>query len=265
MDIASRGSNIDAEMRIGLISDLHGNLPALEAVLSRLDGERIDELICLGDVAVGPLAHDTTQLLAEQAPALVLGNWDAWVLDAAPPCPDGETCRKLLEMAVFWVQELDDGDRAFLRRAQPRLDLEVGGSRLVFWHASPRSYNESILATTPGDDLESTFAAVGARMSFVGHTHLQMIRKLASTVIVNPGSVGLPFREWPAAAARVCPWAEYGIVEFLGEDDVNVELRRVPYDTGALIELVLESGVPHAQWWTDCWEPSAAMPAPGSP
>jgi len=259
------GSTLRPPMRIGLISDIHGNLPALEAVLARLDEERIDELVCLGDVAVGPVAHDTTQLLRERAPALVLGNWDAWVLDRVRPCADSETCRKLLEMAAFWVQELDEDDRAYMRSARSRLDLDVDGAHLAFFHGSPRSYNHPILATTSQDELEPLFSGIRARMSFVGHTHLQMIRKLSSTVLVNPGSVGLPFRAWPETAARVCPWAEYGIAEFLGDDDVTVELHRAPYDTGALIELVLDSGVPHAKWWTDCWELKAATPAPGSP
>jgi predicted phosphodiesterase len=89
----------------------------------------------------------------------------------------------------------------------------------------------------------------------VGHTHVQMVRRLPLTMIVNPGSVGLPFLEWPFAAARVCPWAEYGILDYENDGSVNIQLRRTPYDVDALIAYTMASGVPHAKWWTDCWEP----------
>ena len=73
-------------MRIGLISDMHGNLPALEAVLAKLDEEAVDRLICLGDVAVGPWPSDTVKRIAGLDCACIVGNWDAWMLDGVPPC-----------------------------------------------------------------------------------------------------------------------------------------------------------------------------------
>jgi hypothetical protein len=101
---------------------------------------------------------------------------------------------------------------------------------------------------------------------FVGHTHVQMIRRLPFTLLVNPGSVGLPFVEWPVSDARVLPWAEFGLVDYGDDGEVTIELRRTRYDARALVEEVLASGVPHAKWWTDCFVGlDSATPAPESP
>jgi putative phosphoesterase len=242
-------------MRIGLISDIHGNLPALEAVLERLEKERIDRYICLGDVAVGPWASESVKRLQQLGCETIVGNWDAWMLDGDPPCGDNPIGRMLLEMGGFWADQLDDEDLAFMRLARPQLELELdGGTRIVFFHGTPRSYNEPILAATPTEELEHILDGVNASIMVAGHTHVQMLRPLPFTLMVNPGSVGLPFVEWPTAAARVNRWAEYGILDVDGNDIVSVELRRTPYDTEALIRYALASGVPHAEWWTSSWE-----------
>jgi putative phosphoesterase len=240
-------------VRIGLISDIHGNLPALEAVLEQLEQESVDRYICLGDLAVGPWASETVKRVQELDPESVIGNWDAWVLDGVPPCGATEVGRLLLEMGSCWAGQLDDGDLAYLRRAKPELSIEVDGSRLVFFHGSPRSYNEPILAATPTEELTRMLARHTASVVAVGHTHVQMARRVPFALVVNPGSVGMPFVEWPAAAVRICPWAEYGILEYRSEGELTVELRRAAYDAESVIRHTLASGVPHAEWWTSCW------------
>jgi putative phosphoesterase len=230
-------------VRIGLISDLHGNLPALEAVLAQLEHESIDRYVCLGDVAVGPWAAETVTRLRELDPEVLVGNWDAWMVDGVRPCGDTAACRKLLEMSSFWADQLDDDDRAYLGRASLQLEVETDTARVLFFHGSPRSYNEPILA------------GHAAPVVVVGHTHVQMVRRLPLVLILNPGSVGLPVFEFPITAARICPWAEYGILDLGGQNELSVELRRTRYDYESVLQRVLASGVPHAEWWVSCWQP----------
>jgi predicted phosphodiesterase len=255
-------------MRIGLISDIHGNLPALEAVLARLEHDEIDRYVCLGDVAVGPWASETVKRLRSLDPDSILGNWDAWMLNGDPPCGNSPTGKMLLEMASFWAGRLDGEDLDYMRRAKTEIRFDIGPSRLSFFHGSPRSYNEPILAATPTEELAHMFDARVGPLAIVGHTHVQMARRLPFTTIVNPGSVGLSFLEWPVTSARVCPWADYAVIDYHREDELSLEFRRVPYDAAAVIEYTLASGVPHAEWWTACWELESgpvSTVAPGSP
>ena len=86
-----------------------------------------------------------------------------------------------------------------------------------------------------------------------GHTHVQLARQHGSTLIVNPGSVGLPFNSWPVnGALRVSPWAEYAILT-IEEGLISTELRRVSYDISALLDVARQSGMPHTEWWADQW------------
>jgi predicted phosphodiesterase len=85
-----------------------------------------------------------------------------------------------------------------------------------------------------------------------GHTHVQMIRRYAESIIANPGSVGLAFRSWWPRPVRISPWAEYGVLT--GEDGrLSIDLRRTPFDVEAFLQLSLKSGMPHAEWWTQSW------------
>lgn len=241
-------------MRIGLISDIHGNLPALEAVLERLEEEHVDRIICLGDVAVGPFSSETTSRVRALGCSTIRGNWDDWMAGGEPPCSGGEVCEKLLEMGSFWAARLDADDLGFLRGLEPMLELELDdGRNALLFHGSPRSFNEPILGGTPSEELVQMLGELEAPIMLAGHSHVQMVRRLPFTLIVNPGSVGLPFREWPISAARVCPWAEFAVLDYEAEGVLEVQLRRTSYDVQGFIRSTLASGVPHAEWWTSSW------------
>jgi len=235
--------------RIGLISDVHGNLPALEAVLAELEREHVDGLVCLGDVAVGPQPRESLARVRSLECPVVMGNWDAWFLEPTPEPIDP----RLIEISGFWADQLDDDDRATLRTFVPTLELELGdGEPALCFHGSPRSNMELIYATTPDDELEGVLGERRAVMAG-GHTHVQLIRRLPGTLLVNPGSVGLPFSSWLPREVRIAPWAEYGILEREGET-LRVDLRRTSYDVDELLCLSRESGMPHAEWWASTWE-----------
>jgi predicted phosphodiesterase len=238
--------------RIGLISDIHGNLPALDAVLAELDREEPDEIICLGDVAAGPQPREALGRVKELGCPVVMGNWDAWFLKRSAP-PQDEIGLMLHEINSFWADQLVDDDRAVLREYVPRLELPLDeGERALCFHGSPRSFDDFIFATTPDDDLAGMLGDAPGPLLIGGHTHLQLVRRFERTLFVNPGSVGLPFSDWWPDRVLIAPRAEYGILTHV-DGQLGVELRRTTYDVGAFLRLALESGMPHARWWVDCW------------
>jgi predicted phosphodiesterase len=241
-------------MRVAFISDIHGNLLALESVLSELEAERFDRLVCLGDVAVGPLPRETIARLRELDCASIMGNWDAWFLEGMPRVQDDdEVGRRLVEIGAWWAHALTEEDRAFLASFQPRLELELGnGATMLCFHGSPRSFNDWIFATTPDAEVARMFDGHDATVLVGGHTHLQMVRRFEHSVIVNPGSVGLPFRQWWPKEVRIAPWAEYGLVAY-EDGKVSIDLHRTTFDVDALLRIAWESGMPHAEWWSESW------------
>ena len=238
-------------MQLGLISDIHGNRLALDAVVEELEREGVDQIVCLGDVAVGPQPAESLQGIRELGCPVVMGNWDAAFLGDMPK-PRDEVGRMLVEIGEWWAAFLTPEDRAFMASFQPRLALELDGRSAVCFHGSPHSYDDWIFATTPDEELRAMLDGFDQPIFLGGHTHLQLIRRFEEAVIVNPGSVGLPFREWWPRPVRISPWAEYGIVRS-GDGRLSIELRRTPYDVDAFLAMSLESGMPHAEWWADCW------------
>ena len=238
-------------MRVGLISDIHGNRLALDAVIADLERDGVDRIVCLGDVAVGPQPAEALDRVRELGCPVVMGNWDAAFLGDMPQAKD-EVGRKLVEIGEWWAGFLTPENRAFIESFQPRLELQLDGHAAVCFHGSPHSYDDWIFATTSDEELKAMLDGFELPVLLGGHTHLQMIRRWDESVIVNPGSVGLPFREWWPRPVRISPWAEYGIVG--GEDGrLSLDLRRTTYDVDAFLEMSLESGMPHAEWWANCW------------
>jgi putative phosphoesterase len=238
-------------MRLGLIADLHGNLPALEAVLAELERDGVDRIVCLGDVAVGPRPSETLNRVRLLGCPVVMGNWDAAFVAGLPPATD-EVSRMVNEINGWWSAQLTDEDRAFIAGFVPTIELELDGLPVLCFHGSPHSYDDMVVATTTEDELEAMFDAPYAPLLIGGHTHLQLVRRFEASLIVNPGSVGLPFRDWPPKRVRISPWAEYGILDVAG-GRVRVDLRRTTFDVDAYLRASRASGMPHADWWADCW------------
>jgi len=240
-------------MRLGLISDLHGNPLALDAVLAELDRAGVDQLVCLGDIAPGPHPVETVRRIREVGCPVVLGNWDAWLVDGVPPLPP-PAGDKLGEQGEWWSAQLADDERDYLRSLPSAVEIAVGGATVLCVHGSPRANTEDIHATTPDETLAAMLDGHEPLVLATGHTHVELVRIHGSTLIVNPGSVGLPFHTWPPANGeiRMSPWAECAIVKV--EDGlVSTELRRVPYDVQPLLDQAVEIGMPHARWWANCW------------
>jgi predicted phosphodiesterase len=238
-------------VRVGLISDIHGNLPALDAVLADLEREGIDEIVCLGDVAVGPQPGESLARVRELGCPVIMGNWDACFLEGMPPVHD-EIGRKLVETAEWWSSFLSQDDLDFIRTFVPTHEVPLDGAAMLCFHGSPISYDDWIFATTPDEDLARMLAEADAPLLVGGHTHLQMVRRYQESVIVNPGSVGLPFREWWPRPVRIAAWAEYAILS-RENGRFGVELRRTTFDVDSFLELSRRSGMPHADWWVGCW------------
>ena len=238
-------------MRLGVISDIHGNRLALDAVLAELEREGVDELVCLGDVPVGPQPAEALERMRSLGCPVVMGNWDAAFLNGMPE-PRDEISRMLVELAEWWAASLSPADREFMQSFVPTLDVSLDGIEVVCFHGSPRSYDDWIFATTPDEELRPMLDGFEATVLVGGHTHVQMVRRLEERVIFNPGSVGLPFREWWPLPVKISPWAEYGVLD--SEDGgLSLDIRRTTFDVDAFLEISRSSGMPHAEWWVGCW------------
>jgi predicted phosphodiesterase len=224
-------------MRIALISDIHGNLLALEQVLADARRAGADQFACLGDVAtLGPRPTEVLRALRELGCPCILGNHDAFLLD--PSLVGRYTKAPVIVDAIDWCHaQLSAADLAFVRAFAPELDVPLrGGRRLHLFHGSPDSNMQDVLATTAEDELERLLGGRRADVMAGGHTHVQMLRQHRGTWIVNPGSVGMPFRRYVAGARpEIMAHAEYAIVDDDG-GAIGVELRRVPLDRAALRE-----------------------------
>jgi predicted phosphodiesterase len=238
-------------VRVGLISDIHGNCLALDAVLAELERDGVDSVVCLGDVAAGPQAREALDRVRQLDCPVVLGNWDAASITGEMPPAADRIAAMVNEIHAWWAEQLSDDDRAYLATFAPQLDGVFGVETLCF-HGSPRSYDDWIFATTPDEEVDAMFAKPRRPLLVGGHTHVQMLRRWEGSLIVNPGSVGLPFLGWWPKEIRIAPWAEYAVVT-AENGRLQVDLRRTTFDVEALLAISRTSGMPHAEWWADCW------------
>ena len=246
-------------MRIAIISDIHGNLVALNAVLDDIARAGVDRMVCLGDVAAfGPQPVEVVARLREMGCPVVMGDADATLLTPKPPA-DSEVFRRLQEIDAWAIERLTSADRAYIAAFVPTLTIPLDdGTSLLCYHGSPRSFEEPIRATTSDDDLTQMLAGCDARVFVGGHTHLQMLRRYGDALVLNPGSVGLAYDRVPSPGTNVRnpPRGEYAILSVAGSQmsQVAVDLRRIPFDVAALKRSAHENGMPYADWWCAEWD-----------
>ena len=242
-------------MRVALISDIHGNLAALDATLDVLQRESLDMIVCLGDVAAtGPEPCAVLNRLRELACPTVMGNADAELLAAPRDLEDlDDDSRKITEISAWAAAQFNEDDRNFLCAFQPTLTIDLGPAGLLLCcHGSPRSYDDIIRSSTPDEELDFLLANADAPIIAGGHTHTRMLRHWRGREVINPGSVGLSYDHRPDGSVRVPAWAEFAILSADGRA-VSVDFRRVPYDLAATVRAMTERGMPHAEWWAADW------------
>jgi putative phosphoesterase len=238
-------------MRIAFLSDIHANFVALKAVLADLDARNVDQVISLGDtVTMGPQPLEVLTKLKELKCVCIKGNHDAAVLDPAQAARY-QIADHLLPDLQWCIGQLLHEDLEFIKsfRATYEFKLPKGVSVLCF-HGSPRSTTDLIQATTPPEELDELFAGQTSDIFIGGHSHIQMHRRYGDKLFLNSGSVGNAFKYAysPGSIPSLLPWAEYTILSQDG-NSLDVDLRRVYYDTDELMKLTSNSDLPGAKWW----------------
>jgi len=238
-------------MRIAFISDIHGHAVALEAVLSDIQKQHVDQIVCLGDVAtIGCQPLQIIARLQELNCPVIMGNHDAALLK--PEKADFYQIAGPLMPTFHWCRnQLSTADLDYIGTFLPVLKIPLNDefSALCF-HGSPKSKTDLIIDTTPMPEIQQLFAGYRADIMIGGHSHIQMVRRYQSQWIVNPGSVGNAFGTpyVPGALPALMPWAEYAILDWQPEQ-MSFDCRRVLFDIPAYRQAVLESDIPNQAWW----------------
>jgi predicted phosphodiesterase len=199
--------------RVAALYDIHGNLPALEAVLRDVRAAGVDHVVVGGDVLPGPMAVESlARLLDLDIPVqFIHGNGDREVV-----APTGAVPEAYLESMRWNAEQLTAESRRQIAGWPLTLRRQVDGvGEVLFCHATPRNDVEIFTRLTPPEPLLPIFGELDVALAVCGHTHMQFDRMVGSVRVVNAGSVGMPFGE-PGA---------YWLL--LGPD---VQLRRTPYD-----------------------------------
>ena len=220
-------------MRVAALYDIHGNLPALEAVLEDVRRADVNLIVIGGDVVPGPLPRETLARLDDLDVPIrfIHGNGESAVLaelagrDSTVPPPFRELIR-------WSAHQLEPQQQRSMSRWPPTIRVAIPDlGDVLFCHATPRNDTEIFTRLTPEERVAPAFAGVDAPLVICGHTHMQFDRMVGWIRVVNAGSVGMPFGE-PGA---------YWLL--LGPD---VQLRHTIYDLAAAADRIRSTSYPQA-------------------
>src|SRR5438874_9910940 len=221
-------------MRLAALYDIHGNLPALEAVLRDVRAARVDQVVIGGDVLPGPMPRETlTSLLNLEVPTVFIrGNGDREVLGVRAG-GEGHFPESFRAVIRWNADQLDAAAARSIEAWPDTLRIHVAPLGDVFFcHATPRNDTEIFTRETPAERLLPLFEPVRAATVVCGHTHMQFDRVIGTTRVVNAGSVGMPFQEAGAYWLLLGP---------------NIELRHTRHDRAAAAGRIRATAYPQAK------------------
>ena len=215
---------------ITIFGDIHGNLPALTAVLADMEERGLNNLYCLGDlVGYGVQPNKVIAAIRERGIPVIMGNYDQGVGQESDDCGcayKDATAEALGKRSIAWSNAHTTAEnKGYLRTLVDSIPLQLGGLRVLLVHGSPRKINEYLYEDRPAASLERIMDAAGADVLVCGHTHLPYHRVLPSgRHVVNAGSVGKPKDGDPRAG--------YIVLRTAG-GELSVDFIRVAYDVEA--------------------------------
>lgn len=218
-------------MKIAVLSDIHGNLNALQAVLSDIDFQNADKIFICGDLAMaGPEPSETIDFIIDLKKkrdiTIIQGNTDEMIIKSTGNIDDKYTPpNEIMANSLEYAQKfLRSDQKEFLFELPKQYREKIGNLDILLVHGSPRKNNEDILPGMNLDMIREIISGTDADIIFCGHTHLPVIYHIDKQVIVNAGSVGRPFTEKPDACYAILDYPDLTKKEF------HVQHRFVPYD-----------------------------------
>ena len=221
--------------RVATIYDIHGNLPALEAVLQEIAAADVDQIVVGGDVIAGPMPHETlSRLLNLDIPVqFIKGNADREIVAQMAGESVGAVPEQVLEIVRWVAGQLEPEQAQILAGWPPTYQVQVEGiGEVLFCHATPRNDTDVFTRLTPEAQLVPIFGDVQATVVVCGHTHMQFDRTIGQVRVVNAGSVGMPYGE-PGAY-----WLSLG---------PGIEFQRTQYDSRVAAATIRATTYPLAE------------------
>jgi putative phosphoesterase len=227
--------------RVAIITDIHGNLPALDASLDLIDAIGVDAVYCGGDlVGYGPRPNEVCRLVDERGFPTIYGNYDYAIARELEDCGCAyitQHDRELGQQSVAWtLAHTDQRSKDFMRGLPFDLRFTVGEARVRLVHGSPRKVNEYLFEDKPARLYERLAGIAECDVLVFGHTHKPWIHSYGGVLFVNCGSVGKPKDGDPRAGFAVLELDEHG--------RVRASIERVPYDAERVSREVVTAGLP---------------------
>jgi len=225
----------DAQKKIAIIADEHGNIHALNAVIE--DAKKHDAMLFLhaGDfVGYGAYPSDVIEQLKSENVLNIIGNYDRDVLRTISK---GKGKRKNNDPKTislnFTRKHLSKKDIMFLKSLPQKLQIKIGSCRILLAHGSPESPEEHLKPTTSDNRLRTLAHRISADIVIIGHSHQPFVKTVDNVTFINPGSVGRP--------DDANPQASYALMTL---NPFSVELLRVPYDVNAAVQAIRKYRLP---------------------
>ncbi|WP_247947726.1 metallophosphoesterase family protein [Streptococcus constellatus] len=239
--------------KIAIISYIHGNTTALQAVISGAQKLGANEYWLLGDILLpGPVENDLFDLLKSiPITAAVRGNWDDCVLKAL----DGEYGLdepqevQFLHLTQYLMGRIDPAHIAYIRNLPMMALKEVNGLRFALSHNLPdKNYGANLQVTKPTEDFDRLVTA-DIDVAVYGHIHKQLLRYASSgQQILNPGTIGMPYFDWQSLQNHR---AQYTLIEVEEDGLTNISFRKVGYDYEAELAKAVEKGMPYIELYEE--------------
>ncbi len=212
-------------MKIAAISDIHGNIYSLMKVLEDIDDQKVDLVVCLGDlVGYGPHPNEVIALIKRREIPCIKGNYDASVVDGAFTFIRDTSINSF---SLPWaVEEVRASNKYYLSQLPTKLEYDINGVKVMFTHGSPYKINEYLFED--GENTKKVMEEINEDVLICAHTHIPSYKKFGNKIFINVGSVGKP------KIGR--PNSTYALIEIKDDKTVDVKFRELEYDFKKIVK-----------------------------
>lgn len=212
-------------MKIAVISDIHGNIYSLIRALQDIDNEKVDTIICLGDlVGYGPNPNEVVAMIKRRNILCLRGNYDTSVVDN-----EYSYIREtdINSFSLPWTfNELREQNKYFLSNLPTSISLDINNKKILFVHGSPNKLNEYLFED--GENTANIMNSMECDILVCAHTHIPSIKKFGSKTYINCGSIGKP------KIGR--PNLTYCILDITKESEIKVQIKELPYEYKKIVQ-----------------------------